>query len=512
MTRPAPGGADAGDHDGPRAGLRPPDASHAWPTLGLSSLAVLATFLDTTVLFVAFPDIRRSFPSVSAASLSWVLNGYTIAFAASVIPAGKIADRVGHKRSFLAGSAAFTLASLGCAAAPSVGALVAVRIAQAVAAALLIPSSLALVMRAFSRDRLAVAVAIWGAAGAVAGALGPTLGASLVEAASWRWVFLVNLPVGLVAVAGGIRILRESKDDRTVVPAPLGVALVASAAALVTLGMVQSGSWGWSDPRTAVVVACGVALLALFVLHQSRTAAPTLDLTLFRSANFTWANAATAVFGVAFSAMFFGSMLFMTNVWQWSTLRAGLGLSPGPILVAVLVPVLGRLAAKIGQRPLLLAGGVAFAAGGVWRLFTFDAQPEYLRGFLPSILLAGLGVALCLPQLSSVVAQDLPPERFGVGGAANQAIRQFGGTLGVALTIGVLGEPATVRAALTTFDRVWAVLIVGGVATSVLSVPLRTRRRDAAPTSSAAAGDVDVVDTQEIVTRSSGGPVQGTAL
>jgi MFS family permease len=167
--------------------------------------------MDTTVLYVAFPDITHSFASVSSASLSWVLNSYTIAFAALLVPAGKAADRLGHKRVFLAGSGLFTLASLACAIAPSVEILVASRTVQAIGAAALLPSSLALILRAFPHDRLPAAVAIWGASGAAAGAIGPTLGALLVEISDWRLVFLINLPVGILTVVAGLRFLKGTR-------------------------------------------------------------------------------------------------------------------------------------------------------------------------------------------------------------------------------------------------------------------------------------------------------------
>lgn len=452
------------------------DRARPWPTLAIASLAVLATFLDTTILFVAFGDIGSTFSSVSPAELSWVLNAYTIGVAALLVPAGKIADRVGHKRVFLVGSALFTVASLACAGAPSAAALVAFRVIQAVGAAALVPSSFALVLRAFPREKVPVAVAVWGAMGAIAGALGPTVGASLIELASWRWVFLVNLPVGIVTVVLGSRVLDESRDPASRVPAPFGVAAIATAAALCSLGVVQSDSWGWTDGRTVSALAAGLILLAVFVSHQRRTDAPVLDLDLFTVRNFRWANAATAAFGVAFAAMFFGSILFLTNVWEWSTLKAGLGISPGPLLVAVLAPSFGRLAGRIGQRPLLLAGGLAFASGGLWRVLVLDAQADYLADYLPSMLLTGLGVALIFPQLASAVGQALPPNRLGVGGAANQAIRQFGGTLGVALTIALIGRPSGVDDALGRFDRVWWLLVAGGLATSLLSLGLATRR------------------------------------
>jgi EmrB/QacA subfamily drug resistance transporter len=451
-----------------------PSLATAWRTLAISSLAVLATFLDTTVLFVAFPDIGRSFPSVSPASLSWVLNGYTIAFAALLVPAGKTADRIGHKRAFLAGSALFSTASLLCAVAPSVEVLIIFRVLQAVGAAALLPSSLALILKAFPRERLPVAVAIWGATGAAAGAIGPTLGSAIVEAADWRWVFLINVPVGFLTVGSGVFLLNESRDSESLIPSPVGVVLIAAAAALVSLGVVQTGSWGWLDGRTVSSVVVGIGLLAIFLFEQRRTRAPVLDLDLFESHNFRWANLATLVFGIAFSAMFFGSILFLTSVWRWSILDAGLGVSPGPLLVALLAPLFGRLATRSGQRPLLLAGGFLFAIGGLWRLVFLQASPDYLADYLPSMLFTGTGVALCLPQLAGVVAQSLAPNRLGVGGATNQATRQFGGTLGVALAIALVGQAASVTEALVNYDHIWWLIIAGGLTTSLLALPLRT--------------------------------------
>lgn len=447
---------------------------HAWKTLAVASLAVLAAFLDTTVLFVAFPDIVASFDTVAPAQLSWVLNGYTIVFAALLVPVGKVADRLGHKRAFLFGSGLFTVASVLCGLAPSAGALIALRVVQAAGAATLLPSSLALILRAFPASKVPVAVAIWGATGAVAGALGPTLGAALVEFASWRWVFFINVPIGLFTVIAGRRLLEESRDETSTLPAPLGVVLIAAAAGLVSLGVVQSEAWGWADMRTIASIAVGFIVLIVFVLHQRSTAAPAVNLELFSIPNFAWGNAASMAFGVAFTAMFFSSILFLTNVWGYSILKAGFAVAPGPALVAVLAPTFGSMAGRIGQRPLLLVGGVTFAVGGAWRLLALSAEPSYVIDYLPSMLFTGLGVALCLPQLSSVVAQSLPPNRLGVGGGVNQAIRQFGGTLGVALTIAFVGRPTSLEEAVSNFDLVWWLLIVGGLAASALAAPLAT--------------------------------------
>jgi MFS family permease len=252
--------------------------------------------------------------------------------------------------------------------------------------------------------------------------------------------------------------------------------LIAAAAALISLGVVQSDSWGGSDPRTISAVTAGVVVLVIFIFQQRRTRAPVLDLELFKIRNFAWGNSATLTFSMAFTAMFFSSILFLTQVWDYSTITAGLAVAPGPLIVATLAPVMGTLAGRIGQRPMLITGGLLFATGGMWRLVMLGGEADYVVDYLPSMILTGLGVALCLPQLSSVVAQSLPPNRFGVGGGVNQALRQFAGTLGVALTIAFVASSTSLDSALTNFDKVWWLLIIGGVATSALSLALRTRR------------------------------------
>ena len=447
---------------------------HSRRTLTIASLATLATFLDTTVLYVAFPDISATFAETSASELSWVLNAYTIVFAALLIPAGKVADRIGHRRVFLAGSALFTSASMICGLAPTAEILILFRILQAVGAAALIPASLALVMNAFAHDQLPRAVAIWGVAGAVAGALGPTLGAAIVEGLGWRWAFFINLPVGLYTVISGRRHLHESSDPQTRIPSFTGVALVAGAAGVLSYGVVSTEDAGWLSTRTVTILGAGLVTLLVFVAHQRRTEAPALNLELFQIRNFAWGNLAMLVFGTAFSALFFGSILFLTQVWGWSILQAGFGVAPGPAMVALVAPRTGQLAGKIGQRPILLAGGVLYAGSGLYRLFMLGPEAHYLRDYFPSMVLSGVGVACIFPQLSSVVAQALPLNRRGVGGAALQAGRQFGGTFGVALTIAFLGTGKGITDTLIGYERIWWLIVIGGVMTTALVLPMRT--------------------------------------
>lgn len=454
-------------------------------TLIIASLATLATFLDTTILYVAFPDISATFSGTDAAELSWVLNAYTIVFAALLIPAGKVADRIGHRKVFLGGSALFSAASVACGMAPTAETLIAFRVVQAMGAAALIPSSLALVMHAFPRDQIPKAVAIWGAAGAVAGALGPTLGAAIVEGLGWRWAFYLNLPIGVFTVAAGARTLRESSDPETRVPSAVGVVLVAFAAGVLSYGVVESDRFGWTGVRTIAVLSTGVLLAVTFVAHQRRSPTPVLDLDLFRLPNFRWGNLAMLSFGVAFSAMFFGSILFLTQVWGWSILKAGLGVAPGPALVALVAPQAGAVAGRIGQRPILIAGGLLYAAGGLYRVVMLGPDVDYVGDYLPSMLLTGLGVAFCFPQLSSVVAQALPPNRIGIGGAALQAGRQLAGTFGVAITIAFLGAPTDTADLLAGFDRIWWLIVAGGLVTSLMVLPMQTSVAPVTPSATA---------------------------
>lgn len=247
-------------------------------------MAVFAVFLDTTILYVAFPSISRSFATATPATLSWVLNAYTIVFAAVLIPAGRIADRIGRRKLFLSAVIVFTLASVLCGIAPSVEILIAARIMQALGAAAMIPSSLALVLQSHTREEMPRAIAIWGAIGAVAGAAGPTLGSLIVQLLDWRWAFLINLPVGVLSYLLGRRVLLEGKEEvRGRIPDPLSTALVIASLALVAYGIVITEDRGWINGHSIASVVGGVLLAAAFIWRSRRITNPVLDLGLFRS-------------------------------------------------------------------------------------------------------------------------------------------------------------------------------------------------------------------------------------
>jgi EmrB/QacA subfamily drug resistance transporter len=450
-------------------------STQPWAVLGIASLAAFMVFLDTQVLFVAFGDIRASFPDVSFATMSWTLSAYTIALAAALVPSGRMADRFGRRRVFLVGLAAFTLASALCAAAPSPALLVAFRVVQALGAAALVPASLAIVLSVFPPAKVPAAVAIWGAIAALAAAVGPTLGGLLVDAWGWRSVFLLNLPVGAAAMLLAVRRVPESREERsTRFPDPIGIVLLAASLSLLALGLVQSDQWGWESTRTIGALAAGLGVLGAFVVRTLDHPHPALDLTLFGARSFRWANIATAAFTIGFTAMFFAQVLFLTQVWGYGIVKTGLVMAPGPMVVMVLAPYFGRLAGRVGQRALLVPGGLVYAASGGWLLAVMDTEPAWVEHLLPGALLGGLGVALVIPHLVSAAVQGLPPDQFGAGSAVNQAIRQFGATFGVALTVALLGTLTPLNA-LDHFQRVWWMLLACGVLTSAAALALPGR-------------------------------------
>ncbi len=439
-----------------------------WPVFAVTVAAGFMVALDLSIVNVAFPSIRSSFADVSPATLSWVLAAYSVVFGALLLGAGRIADRSGRRRIFLLGLAVFTLGSLLCGIAPTAWFLIAGRVVQAVGAALLMPASLALLLTATAPAARARAVAMWGGIAALAVATGPSLGSLLIDAGGWRWAFFVNLPVAIVVAVVTPRVVPES-----VVGGPLpdlvGVAMLTGAVASLALAITQGSDWGWSSPRVVVLFAMTAVLAPLAVRRSRSHPAPAIDLDVFRSRTVALANAATFLYSVGFFGMLLANVLFLTSVWQYSTLAAGLAITPGPLVVAALSGPSGRLATRIGYGPVLVAGGITLATGLGYYVATVGVDAEYLTAWLPGSLLVGLGVALSFPVLSAAAVADLPQERFGIGGAINQTARQIGAVVGVAVLIAVVGTPTSPVDALDHFRVAWVIAAVAGLGSAAVS-------------------------------------------
>jgi EmrB/QacA subfamily drug resistance transporter len=395
--------------------------------------------LDLFIVNVAFPELERELGS-DLGALSWVLNGYTIVFAALLVPAGRWADALGRKRVFLGGLALFTAASAACAGAGSVEVLVALRIAQAAGAALLLPTSLALLLPEFPPEKRALAVAGWAAVSGIAAAAGPPVGGLLVEL-SWRWVFIVNVPVGLAALLLGAHVLREARDPSSLRPDALGALLLAGGVGALVGGIVQGPEWGWDDGRVLASFAAAAVLLGVVARRCARHPAPVVDPALLRVRSFALAFAAGVLFSSAFGAMLLASVLFLTGPWGQDILHAGLGIAPGPALAAVFSLPGARLAQRLGMGAVGALGTALFIAGGLWWATRLGPEFDYAGAFLPGMLVGGAGVGLVIPTITGAATAALAPERLATGTAVVTMGRQLGIAVGVAVLVALLGTP-----------------------------------------------------------------------
>jgi len=438
------------------------DHPHALRTLALSSLGAFVVFLDTTIVNVAFESISHSFHTTTD-RLAWVLNAYSLVFAAALIPAGRLADRYGRKRLFLIGISGFALMSALCGLAPNAGVLIGGRALQASFAALITPTSLALILPEFPPERRPFAIGTWGSMGALAAALGPMIGALLTQYASWRWIFLINVPICAVIVFFGLRTLHERRDPHAEgLPDPLGVLLIAALPAALSFAIIEGPRWGWSDGRVIGGFVFAAVLLPLFLLRSRAVRHPAIDLALFKVRQFRLVNVATLVFAAAFYGTLLSNIIFLQTVWHYSVLRAALATSPGPLVVAVLARFSTRLAHTIGPRVVLTIGGLCYAVAlGLYATVT-GAHPQWLTHWLPIALLLGVGIGMTLPVQSSAAVQALPPARFALGSAINASFRQLGAVLGISLFVAVLGTPGP-AAAVGAYHHVWALFAAFGL-------------------------------------------------
>jgi EmrB/QacA subfamily drug resistance transporter len=463
----------------------PPDARQARRVLLIVCAGVVLASLDLFIVNVALPQIAADLRTPNLGELSWILNGYAIVYASLLVFFGRLADRYRRDRGFLAGVAIFTIASAACAASNSVGTLIAFRLLQAAGAALLTPTSLGLVLAAYEPARRSGAVRAWTATGGLAAALGPVAGGLLV-AASWRWVFLVNVPIGIAALVAGWRLLPHVPGHDAERPDALGVVLVTAGIGALTFGLVQGSAWGWGSTAISGTLAAAAALLLLFAVHCRTSRNPLIDPALFRSRAFTGASVIALFFSAAFGAMLLSIVLWEQGAWGWSALQAGLGIAPGPLMVPLMsFVVAGRLIARYGAALVITLGSAAFSAGLAWWALTVGLQPAYATDVLGGMILTGIGVGLTLPTMMATAASSLPPPSFATGSAVVNMIRQTGLALGVAILVAILGthvhrSPATLAA----FRHGWwvaAAISLAGIVPALALLPSRAAARESRP-------------------------------
>ncbi len=428
----------------------------SWQTLAITSMVGFMVSMEITIIALALPDIRDAFPDATESLLSWVITTYNIGVASLLLLAGWAADRYGRKKIFLWGLLIFLVGSTLSGLSQSATQLIVARGIQSVGGALQFPAGLALLLPAFPIERRGMAIGIWGAMGGLAAALGPPLGGLLVGAFNWRAVFLVNVPVAAFAVIAGRSWLTESTSDD--VPDrvdPISVPLASLGVGAIIFGIVQSESWGLADVRILGAFVLGLVLIAVFV-HRSRThPRPLFDLGLFRLPSYALGNLGTIFFVVAFFSFFVPFPTFVQGTWDYSVIRTGLAIAPGPLLATVLSPVLGNLADRVGPGVILAVGGVAGAASMAWHLAFIGTDPDWLVGLLPGALLLGVAAGASFAMSVSAVMRDVGPTRFGMAGAARTTIFQLGVALAIALAVAIVGRPEAGRVALEASRRGW---------------------------------------------------------
>ncbi|MBM9506217.1 MFS transporter [Actinacidiphila acididurans] len=449
--------------------------------LAVLSLAAFMASLDVFIVNVAFDRIGASFHGASIGDVSWVLNAYAIVFAALLVPLGRLADRIGRKSMFSLGLGLFTAASVACAVAPGLWWLVAFRVLQAAGAAALTPTSLGLLLAAVPAEKRMPYVRIWSAVAGIAAAAGPVLGGLLVTA-SWRWVFLVNLPVGIVALVAVARVVPDSRDaDVSKVPDMIGAAALTAGIGALALAIVKGGDWGWGSGGTIASFAVAALLLAEFVRRAEHHPVPLVEPDLYRVRTFAAANIAMITFSIGFAGFLLTLVLWLQNVWHWSTITTGLAVAPGPAVVPVVTVLIQRYARRVRPGVLTALGCLAFAAGIVTTLSLVGPHgADYAGELLPGELVSGLGIALALPTLLASATAGLPAHRTSTGSGVITMTRQIGYVLGVSILVAVLGTPTSYDAAHRAFVHGWWTIAAVEVAAAAACLGIVDRRKQPA--------------------------------
>ena len=452
--------------------MNPANMTHPdrkWMITAIVCAGVFMASLDLFIVNIAFPSIAISFHGASLSSLSWIVSGYSIVFAALLVPAGRWADAFGRKRAFLIGLAVFALASAVCAAAQSVPMLIVARLVQAAGGAMMIPTSLGLILPEFPASERPIAIGIWAATGAIAAAAGPPLGGLLVQA-DWRLVFLVNVPVAIAGLVMGSRVLVERREEHALMPDLPGAAAFTLAITALVLAIVKAPDWGWLSLSVLGLEIASVLLLAWIWRRSQTHRSPIVDPAMLRVRTFRLAVIASLLFFAGFAAMLLGGVLFLTGVWHESVLTTGLMLFPGPLMASIFSIPSARLGGLVGYRIPGVVGGLMFAAGATWWVTHTQLTPDYLTDYLPGMIIAGSGVGLMIPTVTGAGASALAPERFATGAAVLTMGRQVGAALGVAILVAVLGSAVPT---LSSFHDAWLICVAGGVSAAFALATIR---------------------------------------
>ncbi|HEV3071149.1 MAG TPA: MFS transporter [Solirubrobacteraceae bacterium] len=436
------------------------EENRRWWALGAMCFALFMIMLDNTVVNVALPSIQRSL-NATTSTLEWTVNAYTLTFAVLLVTGGRLGDIFGRRRIFLIGVIIFATASGAIGFSPNDTWLVAWRAVQGTGSALMMPMTLSIITNAFPPQERGKAIGTWAGVSAMALAIGPVVGGFLVEAVSWQSIFFLNLPVAVAAVLVTLFAVRESCDQtvtRTVdIP---GVATLTISLAALVLALVEGNSWHWGSTRELALFALAIVGLTTFVQIERRRKVPMVDFSFFRARTFVGANAVAFIVSFAMLAMFFFLALYMQNIRGYTPLEAGIRFLPSTALVIVMGPLAGRLADRVGPRPLMTLG-LLIVSGALFWLSHVTVSSGY-DALLPGFMLMGIGIGLTMSPMSTAAMNSVEQTKAGVASGILSQNRMVGGTFGVAVTGALVsslggakidqllpGVPASIRAHLT---------------------------------------------------------------
>jgi EmrB/QacA subfamily drug resistance transporter len=461
------------------------EARRKWWTLAAVAFGLFMIMLDNTVVNVALPSIQRDLHA-DLSELEWIVTGYALTFAALMLIGGKLADQLGRRLIFVVGLGIFTMSSLACGLAESGDVLIGARVVQGVGAALMNPATLSIISATFPPEQRGMAIGIWAGVSALALAIGPLVGGLITDHIDWSWIFFINVPVGIVAIAASLLIIRESRDEseeqRLDLPGLLtsGLGLFA-----LTYGLIEANTYGWTSGRIIASFALGLVSLALFVVLESRQRVPMLDLSLFRNGTFAGANLVILLVALAMFGVFFFVSLYMQNILGFSAVEAGAAFLPMTVLIILVAPIAGRTSDRIGSR-WLMTGGMTLV--GIQLLyFSRLGVDETFWSLLPGLLVGGVGMSLTMTPSAAAAIRSVPVYKSGVGSAVLNAFRQVGGAMGIALMGAIIahqiGGERTPQAFIDGFSTALVVAAVIAFAGAIVAAALVRPhpRREAAP-------------------------------
>ena len=418
-------------------GLRLKSARGRW-VVASTVLGSGMAALDATVVGIALPAIGRNFHT-GVSALQWVVDAYTLTLAGLLLLGGTLGDSYGRRKLFVIGTVWFAAASLLCGVAPDAGVLIAARALQGVGGALLTPGSLAILQASFAKDDRSAAIGAWSGLGGVATAIGPFLGGYLIQAVSWRLVFFINLPLAVVVVAISIRHVPETKAPGPVPKLDIrGATCISGALAGITYGLIAASSYGWGSVPVLVPLGVGLVLLGLFIWVEDKEPQPMLPLGVFRSREFTAANAVTFIVYGALGGLLFLVPVVLQVAHGYSPVEAGASLLPITFIMLALSSYSGALSARIGPRLQMTVGPLVIAAS--FLLFTrLGSSGNYLTAVLPAVLVFGLGVAINVAPLTATAMSSAPAEHAGVASAVNNDVARAASLIAVAVLPALAG-------------------------------------------------------------------------